>query len=82
MWISPDGAKLIFATFNDTLVNELTWKIYGNPIDGISNPYPKEGRLRYPKVSITVKQGKNNFQRNIIPKFRQVQIIQHLRYGW
>lgn len=50
VWISPDGEKLVFATFNDTMVDEVTWKIYGSPIDGVTNPYPQEGRLRYPKV--------------------------------
>ena len=50
IWISPDGTKFVYATFNDSLVQEVNWKIYGNPEDAIVDPYPKEGSMRYPKV--------------------------------
>ena len=51
IWMSPDGSKVVYATFNDSLVQEVRWKIYGNPDDAIVDPYPKEGMMRYPKVT-------------------------------
>ncbi len=45
-----DGRKIVYATFNDSQVQEVRWKIYGNPEDAIVDPYPKEGTMRYPKV--------------------------------
>jgi len=50
VWISPDGQKLVYATFNDTMVEEFKWKIFGAPSDALLNPYPKEEKMRYPKV--------------------------------
>ena len=32
------------------MVQEVRWKVYGNPEDAIVDPYPKEGSMRYPKV--------------------------------
>ena len=52
IWISPDGSKLVYASFNDSLVQEVRWKLYGNPEDAIVDPYPKEGTMRYPKVCV------------------------------
>lgn len=53
VWISPDGQKLVFATFNDTMVDEVRWKVYGNPSDAIMDPYPSEESMRYPKVGLS-----------------------------
>jgi len=50
IWISPNGESIVYATFNDSLVQEVRWKIYGNPSDAIIDPYPKETKMRYPKV--------------------------------
>lgn len=44
VWISPSGKHLAYARFNDTLVQEAVYDIYGNDL------YPQEVRLRYPKV--------------------------------
>ena len=48
IWISPDGQKIVYATFNDSGVQQVQWKIYGDGRD--VNPYPKEAFMRYPKV--------------------------------
>ena len=52
IWISPDGKKVVYATFNDSQVQSVRWKIYGNGYDASVNPYPKEAFMRYPKVGI------------------------------
>ncbi|KAI7815344.1 DPP10, partial [Rhyzopertha dominica] len=48
LWPSPDGHMLLFATFNDTLVEELRFPWYGSP--GVDNLYPDIRSLRYPKA--------------------------------
>ena len=50
IWISPDGKKVVYATFNDSQVQSVRWKIYGNGYDASVNPYPGEAFMRYPKV--------------------------------
>ena len=50
IWISPDGKKVVYATFNETQVQSVKWKVYGNGFDASINPYPKEAFMRYPKV--------------------------------
>ena len=52
IWPSPDGNKLIYATFNDTEVQQVRWKVYEDTSDGNLDPYPKEKTMYYPKVSI------------------------------
>ena len=54
IWVSPDGTKIVYATFNDSQVQNVQWKIYGDGRDASVNPYPKEAYMRYPKVSIRV----------------------------
>jgi dipeptidyl-peptidase-4 len=49
LWFSPDGKKIAFASFNDTLVDEFIYFTYGNPGD-LEDQYPTEVRIRYPKV--------------------------------
>ena len=50
IWISPDGQKIVYATFNDSQVQSVQWKIYGDGRDASVNPYPTEAFMRYPKV--------------------------------
>ena len=52
IWSSPDGKKIVYATFNDTKVQQVRWKVYGGkePEDRLE-PYPKEHFMRYPKVN-------------------------------
>ena len=52
IWISPDGQKIVYATFNDSRVQSVQWKIYGDGRDANVNPYPKEAFMRYPKVCL------------------------------
>lgn len=47
VWISPSGKHLAYARFNDTMVREAVYDIYGN------NTYPEEVHLRYPKVCLS-----------------------------
>ena len=54
IWVSPDATKIVYATFNDSQVQNVQWKIYGDGRDASVNPYPKEAYMRYPKVSIRV----------------------------
>lgn len=59
LWSSTDGHMLVFASFNDTLVEELRFPWYGSPTEGRLYPdirslrYPKPG-TRNPQVSLTV----------------------------
>ena len=50
IWPSPDGNKLVYATFNDTEVQQVRWKVYEDTSDGNLDPYPKEKTMYYPKV--------------------------------
>lgn len=45
-WFSPNGEKLAYARFDDRLVHEAVYDIYGD------NQYPTEVHLRYPKVRL------------------------------
>ncbi|KAI8805787.1 dipeptidyl peptidase IV N-terminal region-domain-containing protein [Cladochytrium replicatum] len=45
MWFSPDGKRLAFLTFNDTLVEEFRLQYYMQSV----RPYPNEVLLKYPK---------------------------------
>lgn len=47
LWMSGDGHILVFATFNDSLVEELRFPWYGSPNEG--RLYPDIRSLRYPK---------------------------------
>ena len=57
--MSSDGHMLTFASFNDTLVEELRFPWYGSATDGRLYPdirslrYPKPG-TRNPQVTLTV----------------------------
>ena len=50
IWSSPDGKKLVYATFNDTEVQQVRWKVYEDTSEGNLDPYPKEKHMHYPKV--------------------------------
>ncbi len=39
-YISPDGYKIAFAQFNDTLVKDFKYPNYGDPSDVINAQYP------------------------------------------
>ena len=52
IWVSPDATKIVYATFNDSQVQNVQWKIYGDGRDASVNPYPKEAYMRYPKVRL------------------------------
>ena len=54
IWISPDGKKVVYATFNDSKVTNVKWKMFGNGMDASVNPYPREAFMRYPKVRILI----------------------------
>lgn len=47
IWMSRDGMLMVFATFNDSLVEELRFPWYGSIKDG--RLYPDIRSLRYPK---------------------------------
>ncbi|KAB8239571.1 prolyl dipeptidyl peptidase DppIV [Aspergillus alliaceus] len=51
-WFSPDGEYLAFLSFNETGVPTYTIPYYMNG-QAIAPPYPRELKLRYPKVSQT-----------------------------
>lgn len=43
MWVAPNGARLVIASFDDKDVEEFTYNTYGDL-------YEAEVKLRYPKV--------------------------------
>ncbi|XP_044263326.1 inactive dipeptidyl peptidase 10 isoform X1 [Tribolium madens] len=59
LWMSSDGLLLVFASFNDSLVEELRFPWYGSANEGRLYPdirslrYPKPG-TRNPKVTLTI----------------------------
>lgn len=59
LWMSSDGVLLVFASFNDSLVEELRFPWYGSANDGRLYPdirslrYPKPG-TRNPQVTLTI----------------------------
>ena len=51
VWFSPDSTKLAFMKFDDTLVREFIYDLYGESENVLEkNQYPEEVRLRYPKA--------------------------------
>ena len=60
LWWSPDGSKLVYGVFNDTMVNVVNLPRYGSwhksRIDSQGYPflqYPEMEELRYPKAGTT-----------------------------
>lgn len=47
--MSPNGKRLVFASFNDTDVDTMHIPIYGESSD-IDSQYPHLETIRYPKV--------------------------------
>lgn len=52
LWFSPDGNYVAFAQFNDTLVREYSYLLYGSP-GNLDDQYPKTISIRYPKAGET-----------------------------
>ena len=57
---SPDGSKLVYGVFNDTLVNTVDLPLYGNWHNGLINrqgypflQYPLKEEIHYPKAGTT-----------------------------
>lgn len=50
LWLSDDGHMLLYACFNDTLVQELRFPWYGVAEERLQL-YPDMRSLRYPKVN-------------------------------
>lgn len=48
MWVAPNGARLVIASFDDKDVEEYTYITYGDL-------YETEEKLRYPKVRAKVR---------------------------
>jgi len=53
MWFSPKGGALVFATFNDSLVDTMNFPLYGQPGE-LPFQYPFQQSIKYPKP------GRNN----------------------
>lgn len=49
VWFSPEGSKLAFASFNDTLIRHVVYPKYGS-YDDPNNIYPEVTRIRYPQA--------------------------------
>ncbi len=54
IWPSPDGTKIVFATFDDTRVENATWTTFENEDedanDLFSQIYPEVQTLKYPRA--------------------------------
>ena len=48
VWVAPDGAGIVYATFNDSEVEEVQFEVYGQG-EG-DDAYPGVSSIRYPKV--------------------------------
>ncbi|KAF2361491.1 Dipeptidylpeptidase IV N-terminal domain, partial [Trinorchestia longiramus] len=53
LWFSPQGTRLAFATFNDSLVDTMNFPLYGQPGELVFQ-YPFQQSIKYPKP------GRNN----------------------
>jgi len=53
MYFSKSGGKMAYVEFNDEEVKEFVYPKYGNPEDPLSNRYPKNIRIKYPKTGTT-----------------------------
>lgn len=49
VWFSPEGSKLAFASFNDTMIRHVVYPKYGS-YDDPNNIYPEVTRIRYPQA--------------------------------
>ena len=53
LWVSPDGSRLAYIKFNDSLVDLVTLREYGSPKESgapIRKVNTREKKFRYPKV--------------------------------
>ena len=53
LWVSPDGSRLAYITFNDSMVELVTLREYGSPKDfgaPIKEVNLRDKKFRYPKV--------------------------------
>lgn len=50
VWFSPDGKRMAYAKFNDTITPVMTIPVYGQP-GNLQFQYPHAAQIRYPKVS-------------------------------
>uniref|UniRef100_A0A6A7G5S2 Venom dipeptidyl peptidase 4 n=3 Tax=Hirondellea gigas TaxID=1518452 RepID=A0A6A7G5S2_9CRUS len=53
LWFSPEGGRLVFATFNDSLVDTMNFPLYGQ-YGELPFQYPFQQSIKYPKP------GRNN----------------------
>lgn len=49
IWFSPGGTRLLYASFNDSGVDQTVYPLYGNYDDNL-NTSPEMMSVRYPKV--------------------------------
>ena len=50
MWAAPDGAGIVYATFDDSEVEEVQFEVYDSGGgDGRDGLYPGVSSMRYPK---------------------------------
>ena len=53
LWVSPEGSRIAYITFNDSMVELVTLREYGSPKDSgapIKEVNIREKIFRYPKV--------------------------------
>ena len=48
LWFSPDGSRLAYLKFNETMVPEYRLQLYMH--DKENNQYPTDVGIKYPKV--------------------------------
>ena len=51
LWPSEDGKRIVYATFDDSEVEEVRWQVYKETEEAGADPYPKVETMRYPKVN-------------------------------
>ncbi|KAJ8970898.1 hypothetical protein NQ317_009050, partial [Molorchus minor] len=59
LWFSPDGKRLAFGRFNDTLVPVMVIPIYGEP-GSLAFQYPRANLIKIPKESMKIAAGATN----------------------
>ncbi|XP_012252193.2 venom dipeptidyl peptidase 4 [Athalia rosae] len=52
LWFSPDGMRMVIASFNDKNVSETLYYHYGEPGD-LDYQYPQQVSIKYPKAGTT-----------------------------
>ena len=77
VWFSPEGTRLLYASFNDSGVDITNYPLYGNYEDNL-NTSPELMAVRYPKVSFLLSLFLYHFLINFSLWFKLLTFVQNV----